>query len=234
MSYFLRANVYVCLTANQCVFLDLRKDRYMAVPRHAAERLGASIGGWPRNLLPAQDTFPGRDDEAALKESLLEAGLITRDRQRAQDVATVDLPAPECELTQERLRTQPRPAVLARFVWACTNASRSLRYASMLRTVQAVRRWKEARVTGGSFDAERARTAVAEFQSLRWYFPRNYLCLFDSLALLNYLAGCGIAATWVFGVQTDPFQAHCWLQHERTVLNDSHEYVREFTPIMAI
>jgi hypothetical protein len=32
----------------------------------------------------------------------------------------------------------------------------------------------------------------------------------------------------------NPFGAHCWLQHERWVLNDDVEYISTFTPIMVV
>jgi hypothetical protein len=52
--------------------------------------------------------------------------------------------------------------------------------------------------------------------------------------LLEYLAWYRIFPTWVFGVQTRPFAAHCWLQHENIVLNDTVEHVTRYTPIMTV
>ena len=58
--------------------------------------------------------------------------------------------------------------------------------------------------------------------------------LYDSLALLEYLARYGIYADWVFGVQTRPFAAHCWVQHGDIVFNDTVEHVSGYTPIMVV
>jgi hypothetical protein len=35
----------------------------------------------------------------------------------------------------------------------------------------------------------------------------------------------------VFGVRTHPFEAHCWLEKDRVILDDTVEHVRWFTPI---
>jgi hypothetical protein len=86
----------------------------------------------------------------------------------------------------------------------------------------------------GPADFERARSLVSVFDRLRWYYPRSYLCLFDSLALIHFMARFGVFPDWVFGVVADPFEAHCWVQAGSVVLNDTVERVSAFTPIMSI
>jgi hypothetical protein len=44
----------------------------------------------------------------------------------------------------------------------------------------------------------------------------------------------GIGSAVMFGVMTRPFKAHCWVQIEDVVLNDSLDHVRLFTPIKAV
>lgn len=75
---------------------------------------------------------------------------------------------------------------------------------------------------------------MEKFQYLRPYYIRKYLCLYDSLALLEFLAHYRIFPQWVFGVTGQPFNAHCWIQESDCVLNDTLEHVRGFTPIMAV
>jgi Transglutaminase-like superfamily len=38
----------------------------------------------------------------------------------------------------------------------------------------------------------------------------------------------------VFGVNADPFEAHCWVQAGSVVLNDTLGRVSSFTPIMSV
>jgi hypothetical protein len=70
----------------------------------------------------------------------------------------------------------------------------------------------------------------------RWipYLPVSGKCLLRAYMLLRFLGRKGHAAHWVFGVSTWPFRAHCWLQCGETVLDDDHERVADFTPILVL
>jgi hypothetical protein len=75
---------------------------------------------------------------------------------------------------------------------------------------------------------------AARFARFAPWLPRGGVCLMRSLQQLLYLRGLGYAPTWVFGVRTWPFQAHCWLQADTVVLDDHVEHVRAFAPILAV
>jgi hypothetical protein len=70
----------------------------------------------------------------------------------------------------------------------------------------------------------------------RWvpYAPVSAKCLLRSFMLLRLLGRSGHGAHWVFGVRTAPFQAHCWLQCGGLVLDDDHERVAAFAPILVL
>ena len=75
---------------------------------------------------------------------------------------------------------------------------------------------------------------VTAFRQILPWAPFQRVCLYRSFFLLAFLRRQGFEATWVFGVQAWPFEAHCWLQVGDLVLDDSLEHVRPFTPILAI
>ncbi len=75
---------------------------------------------------------------------------------------------------------------------------------------------------------------VTAFRQILPWAPFQGVCLYRSFYLLAFLRRRGFEATWVFGVQAWPFEAHCWLQVGDTVLDDSLDRVRPFTPILAI
>lgn len=76
---------------------------------------------------------------------------------------------------------------------------------------------------------------MAAYEKLRpLAYTARERCLYDSLALLNFLAGEGLFPTWVIGVRTRPFGAHSWLQSGPVVLNDLHDHVRRFRPILVV
>lgn len=83
-------------------------------------------------------------------------------------------------------------------------------------------------------DPGRAAAVVRAFQRLSPWLPRQGACLFRSAVLLRALRFAGENATWVFGVRTWPFSAHCWLQIDDAVLDDDPERVALYTPIMAV
>lgn len=59
-------------------------------------------------------------------------------------------------------------------------------------------------------------------------------CLHDSLTLVGFMASEGLFPHWVIGVRTRPFAAHSWVQSGGTVLNDQHDHVRRFSPILVV
>jgi hypothetical protein len=72
------------------------------------------------------------------------------------------------------------------------------------------------------------------FDRLLPFVPLQGECLFRSYLLLRFLRLGGRDAGWVIGVQTYPFQAHCWLQVGDTVLDDAAERLGGYTPILAV
>ena|SRR5882724_772701 len=128
-----------------------------------------------------------------------------------------------------------RTLYMPSFFVACVTAARRLRrhtFESTVAVVQARRNYVKG--AAGSFDFERARILISVFKVLRLWYPRAYLCLFDSLALLEFFALHGLYPRWTFGVTADPFLAHCWLQEEAVVLDDSLARVSAYTPIMSV
>ena len=76
---------------------------------------------------------------------------------------------------------------------------------------------------------------VAAYEAMRpLLFTARKECLLDSLALMAFLATEDVFPRWVLGVKTGPFGAHSWVQSGSTVLNDQHEHVRQFVPILVV
>jgi hypothetical protein len=79
------------------------------------------------------------------------------------------------------------------------------------------------------------RSAVGIFNHLRpLAFTSRNRCLFDSIALVLFLARNDLATHLVIGVTVRPFAAHAWVQDRCDVLSDLHENVRRFTPILIV
>lgn len=81
--------------------------------------------------------------------------------------------------------------------------------------------------------AEASREALVFRRMLPWA-PWQGACLYRSFMLLRFMRRKRLAASWVFGVQTWPFEAHCWLQVGDLVLDDHVEHAASYSPIMVI
>lgn len=94
-------------------------------------------------------------------------------------------------------------------------------------------------VTGQAFtfgnrpelSARRVAGIVEWFASLRIFIPRTGRCLVQSLLLMHFLRLLRIHSELVFGVRTHPFEAHCWVEWNSYVLNDSIDHVCWYTVI---
>jgi hypothetical protein len=103
------------------------------------------------------------------------------------------------------------------------------------RTANRRQKVAQALPTCSAAELDRLRPRVAAFLRARpFFFGARDACVRDSLAMGEFLAAEGFYPNWVFGVSTDPFEAHCWLQIGEVVLNDTPDNVRTYTPIMAV
>ena len=236
--YRLADDVFLCLADKRYVFLDLRRDQYLSLNRRNTDRVIALLSG-PVEMRP--ETPAGRSIEDCDKthrvvQTLIDKGILvtTGKSGKTVEVATVD--TPESALLVEGRNYEPaiRLRHCVMFLRASVKASWKLRFYSMNRTVQSVDRRKQRYIESCSADHETLRQLLAIFHRLRPFYARKYLCLFDSLALVEFLAYYRLYPQWVFGVVAEPFGAHCWVQSDQYVLNDRPEYVRGYTPIMVV
>ncbi len=226
--YFLPRHVHLCRREDACVFLDLREDEYTLVNGNMAAALGAlSLEGHPDGLQPGA---------ARALEELLAAGLLTTDRNAGKRIAATQA-APALEpLLDPEASPDIRITIghIRRFVAACTIAALRLRWRHIDETVKAVEQRKSRRPSQQHVDVAKAGELIAVFHKLRSLVPLDYLCLYDSLALIEFLARYRIFPTWVFGIKLEPWTAHCWVQLEQFTCNEGVEEATGYTPIMVI
>lgn len=220
-AFFLPHHVHFCYRGDAVVFLDLRQDDYTLVSGEDAAALRGLSSSDP----------PPRD---ALK-NLLDGGLLTRDRSVGRAVTpTVDKPASESLFDSEN---RPAVRVSAARVWnffmASTLAAAQLRWNRLERTITRVQR-RKARHAATLIDIGKARELVAVFERLRSFFPRRYLCLYDSLALVEFLARHGVFPDWMFAIKLEPWGAHCWVQAAGFIFNEDAEEAAGYTPVMVV
>ena len=235
--YGLAQHVFVCADEEYVVVLDVKQDRYFTLEAARTAALGPLIPGWPAP--PARGgSSDGRQvaaDEAAAP--LLRQGWLLELPATSKEATPVRLTSPQTELLGDVVTESSRIGMRAvlNFVFAAVFAKLSLRFWRFERLIRRVAARKAARPGGGSFDVARARQLVDIFGRMRVFlFSHREECLHDSLALLEFLARYEVLPRWVFGVRARPFVAHCWVQYEDIVFNDTVEHVASYTPIMVV
>ena len=218
----LASHVHFCLDGDYCIFLDLHNDGYFCVGRHDIEVLQ----GDREHISPTC---------TKLVDELVRNGLFTTSAAAGRPIMATRATTPARALVAD---ARPRSALHAlcgfmHFLRSSILAHRALTNWPLQRTVEFARHSKEG-LGDSKPDRSLLSGLVGEYDRWRPFFPRSYLCLFDSFALFDLLIRHGVRVDWVYGVQAEPFEAHCWLQTGVLVVNDTLERIAPFTPIMVV
>jgi hypothetical protein len=236
--YLLAPHVYPCVSGQHVVLMDLERDKYVAVvPAH---RLAPWVRGWPVGAMPVADSPHNADSgEDALVSQMLAHGMLVTDPHVGKLAVPVTTDRPQRGLVEFDLdiRPQATAAQLWRFGRSCLRAQLSLKLRPIQSIVETVRDRKARRAARDPQQADlvRLRSLVTAFARLRpLFYTLRSACLLDSLTLLHFLSAEDIHPDWVFGVKTEPFDAHCWVQHGEVLLNDIPDRVRQYSPILVV
>ena len=236
--YRLAQHAFVCVTKDYPVILDLENDRYIAVAPQDSVDLQGFIEGWP--AAGGQSTAPaiGRTaTEPPVIQHLLEQGLISPDP-TGKPATPPQIEAPEAALIDgyEEVHARLRVRDIARVAAAAGQTIASLRALGLSKVIRGIRknrmsashRYKATLVADD-------RALVAMYSQIRpFIFTSRKACMIDSIVMSQFLSGFGSLPHCVFGVRSSPFAAHCWVQRDGLVYNDTAENVRKFTPILVI
>ena len=255
MEYFLSPNISFCIADGKVVFLDLRDlddagfqaHAYTALPINKSHRLHQALLGndhasWPGHnqlLTPSEEA-----DEAF--EEILECGLVTDDPSLGRRGLPFQSPMPGTSLSDSDAfpgQTAVMSHAASYFMVARTAISlmppdtedgETFRKISTDLVERLRRRKALAGQSGRPFDRERAGRLALIARELRPWFDEKPDCTTDALIVIEFFARHGLYPDWMFGVQANPLQAHCWVQQDDVVINDAVDVVSQFTPIMSV
>lgn len=190
------------------VVLDVQADRYSCLP---------AASDWLR--LEQDGSIAINDSDAAAE--LVEAGLAVEER-----------PQPSGRRPPSALREDNRDGAARRL------PSLSILF-ELFGVRQAFGNRSFADLVQTSLPRNRAtpdevETVMLAYAAAAPWCPGEGECLQRTFELRYLLARRGIDATWVFGVRTWPFAAHCWLQVDDMVVGDTLARVQRYTPILAV
>jgi hypothetical protein len=235
-------HVYVCVTSDGSVILDLKRNRYYGLGREDTELLATTVPGWPPApwQTVSDATAFQKTERARLCQSLLKDGLLTRnepDPSAAARVVRIDMKA-EFVSVGDELEVRGRVTLrhVATFAIAYVSARYSLGWGSFMTAVAAVRERKlHGANDGDSRDVLQLAALVDVFRRLRCHvFAAEGRCLLHALTLVKFLNRCDFYPDWVIGVTTQPWSAHSWVQWRSFLLDTNPEKVCHYTPIMIV
>ena len=235
-SYFLSPHVHVCVAGKQVVLLDLERDKYLSLAH--PHPVGRWVRGWPvPDSAATNPAINTAGPENGLLAKMISQGLLVADPTRGKEAAPAVTQQPKDALVEYEFDVRPCTNVAQ--LWSLLRAHAAAKWALRHRPIKAVvekaQQRKRRAETGVAVDLNAMRPLVTAFLYLRpWFYTARNACLLDSLTLINFLAGYGFFPQWIFGVKTDPFYAHCWVQEGDCVFNDTPDYVRGFSPILVV
>lgn len=221
---WLAPHVHACALEGQVVLLDLQRNRYLAVPESTA--LSRTVWGWPAC---AGSASPSPNDDERRVLALRRLGLLL-------DHPVARPPAPVLPEPDRSIDPAARDEVAHRLVADVTRLAVATAMAAMqlhCRRLAAIVESHARRRLRGDGPPQAVLALAERYARCRpLVLASRDRCLLDSLALLHFLGHAKLSASWVIGVRARPFGAHAWLQCGSTVLNDQHERVRQFHPIL--
>jgi Transglutaminase-like superfamily len=237
--YRLADHVRACCINDQVVLLDLRRSKYLGVGGPQLSALGEFIADWPARKInqtvgEVGDSHPRSATEAwfrTLREQLMLTDKPTpakQDPSLGEPLLTLntDIAGPQTSIWRNLIHLAAAASVAT--VW--------MRCRTLSDIAGSIRRLRKPPLIAGDHgDFNKLSANVSSYLQVRpFMLTAHDQCLRDSLTLVSFLAMRGIYPTWVIGVKTRPFGAHSWVQSGNVVLNDSHDYVRAYRPILVV
>lgn len=228
------SHVRACACGRSVILLDLRRNRYLGVSDTVSHALAGHIDGWPPSHEPAcADAW--RDARSSVATSLFSQGLLTAERSERTPAITLQDATASIDIDTPLASSSVGARRLLQFTGSIAIAAWWLRCRSLEVAANSITARRAQLLSPQSESLALMRPGVVAYEVLRPFaFTAREKCLLDSLALVTFLAQDGLLPRWVIGVKTSPFGAHSWVQSGTTVLNDQHEYVRQFRPILVV
>jgi len=227
MAYYnLVKHCYFCKVDSQYLFLVLHKDLYLSLEKNeSAEFEKRFIQRSPGNQQP--DDF---------LQSLVEKGILYVSDTWRHTATPLLGQTPRKDLIGFRINVQPEINVV--HVLRFFNASLCTWIRFKLLPLKWQILWFEVKKKLFAKHAKRKEQLqdLVEINNLLrpFLFTAKNRCLYESMVLMDFLSYYGFYPNLVIGVKMGPFSAHCWLQDQETVLNDSVTHTSWHTPILII
>lgn len=222
--YIVRDDLSFCRVGEHFIFLDIINDRYFSLPHPMEQAFASHLAG---------KQTPGPDISGLIEQHILvdQRSTITGKRRSINPAARSAMEAPP---SAEKLRAFELLEVLV-IVLRTWLELKFFHLKHVLDDLCDDRPLNAAEVAPPTPLLERRLSnAAAIYRHARLYVPLDIRCLLDSVAMARFLRRRQLRTHVVFGVALDPFSAHCWVQVDDFVLNDTVGNVNAHTTIRVV
>lgn len=215
----LHDDTYYCVANGRMALLDLRDDRYFALPPSCDEAFRSLICG--QMLTDAQ--------RQALAPLIARHIIVVRPDGFIQKIP----PSPPTPMRsyQDTSANGVRVVLFGSALGMQMSAAIQLKTRHLSDIIADIRRRKHEHVLRHRPPEPEA---LASFLMTRRLVGTQDRCLRWSIAMVNYLAARDCYPSLVLGVKMTPFSAHAWVQLDDLVLNDGLDQVLPYTPILVV
>lgn len=233
--YRLADHVRACHVDGQVILLDLLRNKYIGVGGSLLAALSCRVADWPAIGGPNRDAAADLEVDRWIS-SMHEQGMLATTATATQDRLELAEPDQSIFACEPPARTGVQWRRTANIFRAAVIVGHWLRRHPLLTIARHIRGLRPAiKLDLPDACQGNLQDAVSWYLSTRPFLMTSHdECLRDSLTLLRFLATEHLYPRWVIGVRTRPFSAHSWVQQGGLVLNDVHENVRRYTPILIL
>lgn len=220
MAFALAPGVSFCECQGRFIFLDLQRGRYFALGADANRAFGKLV----------EKARLGPDHERALS-GLVREGLLVTCADMAMPVGCSAPPLPT-----RSVAGAAADVGLTDVCWSVariTFANLALKRRPLKHVLGRLARRKASQGRCEPPEDELLELASALRRAALLMSPLDQ-CLPRSLAAAHLLLDRGYRSKVVIAVRVQPFAAHCWLQSDSLLVNETAEEARNFTPILVI
>lgn len=220
MVFDVAPGISFCQCKGRFIFLDLGRERYFALSAEGNHAFGRLIEG--TDLPP--------EDERTLC-GLARQGLLVKCPDGPKPVGCRMQRMPARSLAETSVR-----AGLTEMLWSVARlagAKREVKRKPLRTVLDRLARRKARQGLCEPLEDELIEIAAALRRSALVATPLDQ-CLPRSIAAAHMLLDRNCRSELVIGVRLQPFAAHCWLQSGPTLINETLEEARNFTPILIV
>lgn len=228
MRYELREDLSCCDIDGHMIFLDIAQDRYF--------KLDGPLENAMRRFQAHEDVASTLLEDLAAARILVEAPGL----KASVPIANIQRPTRSAiEQTDATGGLGLSVAIVFEVVAIVWSTRRQLKTRALKMNLEEAGAYRDRKTDTCEIVTpivleDKLLHASWQFARARRYVPIEPICLLDSLSLLRLLSRRGLSANIVFGVTSEPFAAHCWVQAGDTVLNETLSDANAHTPIRMV